>query len=209
MRTPYSASTTRVCSPTPHSRRIGSGARNAASSPGGTIDEPVGLAQVGGHLGDELGRRHPDARREADLAAHRLADLPGDRLRGTEEGLAAGHVEERLVDRDLLEQRREPPEDLHDAPALAAVLRAVDGEEGAARAERGRRPERHRGMDAEGTGLVAGSRHHAPGPRVAPDDDRAAAQLGPVALLHRREERVEVDVEDRGAASHPPIIAAT
>jgi hypothetical protein len=30
-----------------------------------------------------------------------------------------------------------------------------------------------------------------------------------VALLHRREERVEVDVQDRGSVSHPPIIAAT
>ena len=64
-------------------------------------------------------------------------------------------------------------------------------------------------MDAEGTGLVAGGRHDPAGPRVAPDDDRPAAQLGTVALLHRREEGVEVDVEDRGAVSHPPIIAAT
>jgi hypothetical protein len=60
-----------------------------------------------------------------------------------------------------------------------------------------------------GTGLVAGSRHHPPGPRIAADDHRPAAQLGPVALLHGREERVEVHVEDRRAVSHPPIIAAT
>jgi hypothetical protein len=168
---------------------------------------PPPLPQVRGDLGNELRRRNPDAGRQADLLADGRLDPAGDPLRRAEERLAPGDVEERLVDRDLLEQRREPPQDLHDAPALAAVLRAVDGEEGAARAERGRRPERHRGMDAEGTGLVAGSRHHPAGLRVAPDDDRPAAQLGPVALLHRREERVEVDVEDRGARAHAPMIA--
>ena len=36
-------STFAVFSPTPHSREIGSGARNAASSPGGTTTSPSGL----------------------------------------------------------------------------------------------------------------------------------------------------------------------
>ena len=43
MRTPYSASDAPVRSPTPHSREIGSGARKAASSPGGTTTSPSGL----------------------------------------------------------------------------------------------------------------------------------------------------------------------
>jgi hypothetical protein len=64
-------------------------------------------------------------------------------------------------------------------------------------------------VDPEGAGLVARGRHDAAGPRVATDDHRPVAQLGPVALLHRGEERVEIDVEDRGAGSHMPIIAAT
>ncbi len=44
---------------------------------------------------------------------------------------------------------------------------------------------------------------------AAADDDRLAAQLGPVALLDRGEERVEVDVQDgrRGGATHGAIIA--
>ena len=44
VRTPYSArATPRCCSPTPHSREIGSGARKAASSPAGTTTSPSGL----------------------------------------------------------------------------------------------------------------------------------------------------------------------
>ena len=43
VRTPYSASAARVWAPTPHNRAIGSGARNAASSPGATATSPSGL----------------------------------------------------------------------------------------------------------------------------------------------------------------------
>ncbi len=43
VRTPYSARTVAVFSPTPHSRQIGSGARNIASSPGATTTSPSGL----------------------------------------------------------------------------------------------------------------------------------------------------------------------
>jgi hypothetical protein len=38
------------------------------------------------------------------------------------------------------------------------------------------------------------------------DDDRPAPQLRPIALLDRREEGVQVDVEDRPRV-HRPIIA--
>ncbi len=43
VRTLYSASAIAVFSPTPHSRAIGSGARNASSSPSGTTTSPSGL----------------------------------------------------------------------------------------------------------------------------------------------------------------------
>ena len=41
--TPYSLRAAAVCPPTPHNLEIGSGARNAASSPGGTTTRPSGL----------------------------------------------------------------------------------------------------------------------------------------------------------------------
>ena len=51
-------------------------------------DQPVGLAQVRGDLGDELRRRDPDAGGQPDLVADGRLDPPGDRLRRAEQRLA-------------------------------------------------------------------------------------------------------------------------
>ena len=106
VRTPYSASAAAVFSPTPHSRQIGSGARKAASSPGRHHDQPVGLAQVRRDLGHELGGRDPDRGGQPDLVAD--ASLIARAIVGPSPNSAAepGHVEERLVDRDGLDERR-------------------------------------------------------------------------------------------------------
>ena len=53
----------------------------------------------------------------------------------------------------------------------------------------------HRRADAVGPGLVAGREHDS-----HPDDHRTAAQATVVSLLDRREERVEVGVQDRRLA---------
>jgi hypothetical protein len=55
-------------------------------------------------------------------------------------------------------------------------------------------------MDAELARLVAAGADDAARVRVAADDHGLAAQLRMVALLDRREERVEVDVDDGQAA---------
>ena len=86
---------------------------------------------------------------------------------------------------------------------LAGLVPApVNRQERAVGAQPVRGPERHRGVDAERARLVAGRRDHAPLRRVgAADDHGLPAQLRPIALLHRGEERVQVDVED-GAGRH-------
>jgi hypothetical protein len=53
----------------------------------------------------------------------------------------------------------------------------------------------HRRLDAEGLGLIARREDD-----TAADDHRFPAQLGIVALLDRREEGVEVGVQDRRSA---------
>src|SRR5664280_636814 len=55
-------------------------------------------------------------------------------------------------------------------------------------------------MHSELAGLVAARADHTSRPRVAADDHGLAAQLRPIALLPRREERVEVDVDYAEAA---------
>ena len=120
-----------------------------------------------------------------------------------------GDVEERLVDRDRLDLRREPAKDGHDVARRLLVAPAVDRQEHAVRAAPDRLAQRHRRVDAEPARLVARRRHDPAAARVAADDDRLAAQLRAVALLDGREERVEVDVEDRPLGHgryHPPSV---
>ena len=65
-----------------------------------------------------------------------------------------------------------------------------------------RAPDAHRRLDAARLRLVAGGEHDA-----APDDHGPAAELGVVALLDGREERVEVGVQDRRLRAHEHMFA--
>ena len=197
--TPYSARTARVWAPTPHRRQIGRGARNASSPPAGTTTRPSGLRRSDAILATSLVEATPtDA---VNWASARIAARIRTAISwgGPKSASRAGDVEERFVDRDLLDARREPAEDLHHGAARLAVAVAVDREEGAVRAERGRGPEGHRGPHAEGTRLVAGGADDPARAGIAAHDDRPATKLGPVSLFDRGEERVEVDVQDRRA----------
>jgi hypothetical protein len=123
--------------------------------------QPVRLPQVRADLGDQLRRGDPDRCRQLELVADRVLDPAGDRGAVTEQGLRGGDVEEGLVDRDRLHQRREAPQDGHDLAAHALVLGAVDRDEDAVGAEAPGRPDRHSRVDAERAGLVRGRAHDA------------------------------------------------
>ena len=69
-------------------------------------NQPVGLGDLGGDLGQVLGAGDADGDRQGKFVAHPPADGCGDLGRRAEEVLAAGHVGESLVDRDALDQRR-------------------------------------------------------------------------------------------------------
>ena len=203
--TPSLASVSSILGPTPQSRRTGSGARKAASVAGSDHRQAVGLAHVGGDLGHELGARDADRGGELRLVADRLLEVAADRLAGAERPLAAGRVEERLVDRDRLDAVAEALQDRHDARGLARVALHVGVQIDAFRAAAPRLGDRHRARDAEAPRLVGRGRDDAAPAsalRVGADDHGLAAQLGPVALLDRRVERVHVDVQDRAGRSH-------
>ena len=161
-------------------------------------DQPVGLAQVTGNLGHEPIRRDTDRHGQLRLVVDSLLQLLGGLLAVAEELLRAGQIEERLVDRERLDQRREAPEDGHDLLAHGVVLGTVDGHEDALRAERAGRAQRHGRAHAELARLVGGRADDAAvvGAATA-DDDRLAAQRRVVALLDGRKERVEVRMQDR------------
>ena len=112
-------------------------------------------------------------------------------------------VEERLVDREPLDQRRRLPEDLEHRLARLGVGREARRHDDGARAQPARLRTAHRGAHPVRLGLVA-RREHDP----AADDHRAPAQLRGVALLDRGEERIEVGVQDRGLSGHEHMFAS-
>ena len=192
---PRSRSLRAVTGPTPHSASIGSGCRNSSSRVGRHDEQAVGLCDAARDLGEELGPRDPDRDRQADLARARArrsraaisAGVPGDPAH-------PAHVEERLVDRQrprrpatCPRRPRRPPCSPPSTPSIRGGTTTACGH------SRRASPAAHRALHAERLRLVAGREHHA-----AADDHRPPAQPRVVALLDRREERVEVGVEDRG-----------
>ena len=101
------------------------------------------------------------------------------------------HVEERLVDREPLDERCRVLEQGEHGLARLRVRRHASRHDDRVRAETLRLALAHRGADAVRLRLVACGQHDA-----AADDDRAAAQPAVVALLDGGEEGVEVGVED-------------
>jgi hypothetical protein len=162
--------------------------------------EPVGLAQVGGDLRHQLRRSHAHRSGEADALADRLLQRAGDLVTLSERAAAAGDVEEGFVDRDRLHAVGEPPEHLHDLAGDAGVLLHVGRHVDSVRAQAPGLRDGHRAADAEAPGLVrrgGDDAASAPASRIGAHDHGPAAEVGMVALLDGRVERVHVDVEDR------------
>ena len=156
-------------------------------------EEPVGLGNPARDLGEELRPRHTDRDRQADLLSHLLPQAHGDLGRRSHAPLHPADVEERLVDREPLDDRSRVLEHPKYGLARFGVGRHPRRHDGRLRAEAAGRRRAHRGADAVRLRLVAGRQHD-----PQPHDHRAAAQAWVVALLDGREERVEVCVQDRG-----------
>ena len=166
-------------------------------------EQPVRLVLVGGELGEELVVGHAgrgvEPGRRLDLA------LDGARDLGRRRTVPArfGNVEIGLVQRQGFDHLRVAMEHLVDLRGDGAVDVEAWGHEQEVRALPARRDARHRGTHAELPRLVARRRDHASGLRSA-DRERLAAQARIVALLHRRVERVHVDVDDLALLAHAP-----
>ena len=194
---PRSCSLAAVTRPTPQSRSTGSGWRNSSSPSGGTTSRPSGLATPLATLARNLVRATPTVIGSPTCSRTRAAQPRGD-LRGrSRDPLEPADVEERLVDRQPLDQRRRVVEDLEDGLAGVGVGVHARPHDDGLRAEPARLPRAHRGPHPVCLGLVARREHHA-----RPDDHGAAAQAGIVTLLDRCVERVQVGVQDRGLVRH-------
>ena len=128
-----------------------------------------------------------------DALAQSRADLPG----GAEQSQGARDIEERLVDRERLDQRRDLAEQPHHLRRVVRVPLEVRLEHDRLRAAAQRHGHRHRRVDAVLAGLVGGGGDDRT-QRPVPDDDRLADQLGMLEQLDGGEERVHVHVQDVG-----------
>ena len=124
--------------------------------------------------------RRTRSRKRAAISHRRARDPPHP-----------AHVQERLVDRHPLDHGRHVVEDPEDLLARGRVGLEARRDDDHVRAQLARLAPGHRRLDAEGLRLVARGQHDAP-----TDDHRTALQARIVALLDRREERIQVRVED-------------
>ncbi len=136
-------------------------------------DQPVGLFPVGGQLGQEFVGGDTGRGGEMQFVFDPILDSGGDRDRVGVQPLHPGDVEERLVERQRLDERREGGQDVPDLHGNPGVFFMVPRYEDALGAEPPRLAHRHGRMDAVAAGFVRGGGNDAP-PADAADDDRPA-----------------------------------
>jgi len=162
----------------------------------------VRLGNPARDLGEELRAGDADGDGQTDDLEHVAPQLRGDLGRRPRDPPQATHVEEGLVDRDALHERRRVREHLEHRLAGLAVGREPGRDDDRVGAEAARPPSAHRRAHPTGPRLIARREHHA-----AAHDDGAPAQPRVVALLDRRVERVEVSMHDGGGFGHEHMFA--
>ena len=118
------------------------------SALGGDHSEAVGLAMVGGELGDELAVTDPGRRGEARLLGDPAADVLRDGSGGAEAAAVLGHVEIGFVEAQRLDQVGIIEEDRPDLLRHRAINVEVRLDENQLRAAALRRHRRHCRADA-------------------------------------------------------------
>ena len=114
VRRPSRPRTSSARSPTPHSALTGSGCRKSSSPSAGTTSRPSGLQRADAILATNLTGATPTEQVMRLLLADLRPDQLRDRPRRAQPALRAGHVEERLVERERLHFRGDRAEDGHD-----------------------------------------------------------------------------------------------
>ena len=166
---------------------------------GGELADAGGFVHAGGQLGQQLGGPDADGAGDGVRVVDLLLDAVSDGARRAEQPPAAGDVEVGLVDGRHLDEVGVLLQQLDQRPVDGEVGLHVDRQEHPVRAEPLGLRDGQRAVHPVGARLVGTGRDHAPPPALAADDDRQAAQLGSARLLHRGEEGVHVEVEDRSA----------
>ena len=157
--------------------------------------EAVGLAVVGGNLGQEFIIGNAGGGDEVEAFANLLLDFAGDIDGQFNARLVLGNVEEGLVERDRLDDVGVFVEDFVNLFGNRLIDLHPSGDEDKVGAEPLRRNGGHGGVDAELARLIAGCGDDTSLVGVA-DGDRLAAQFGIVALFNGGVEGIHIDMYD-------------
>src|SRR5579872_706075 len=168
-------------------------------------DEPVGLLDIAGDLGEKFIGGDADRRDEPQALSDLALDAPADFNRRTEEQLAPRHVDKRFVERERLDDRRKAIQDLANLFGHLGIKIEPGAQHDCVRTkpERGRCG--HGAMNAELANGIIRRRHHAAPLGRPPDNERLPHELGPLAFLDRGVEGIHVDVEDHDD-SYPELL---
>ena len=189
---PFSASLALVTGPTPHISSTGSSCRKREFGRRIDDDQPVGLGDLRGDLGEVLGARDADRDRQAELVADAAPDLPGDlgsasRTRCSQPATSA---KASSIEMRSTSGVKSPRTAIAASPSRWYSSKWPPTKRSCGQSSRAA-PAGHAAAHAERLGLVGGGQHHA-----AADRDRLAAQRRIEQLLDRGVERVEVGMED-------------
>src|SRR5439155_4763800 len=168
----------------------------------------VRFRHVRGHLCDGLVRGNTDGARKAFPLPHGRLDAGGVACGFIEPLHLTRHIEERLIDADVLEDVRVGSEDLDHALRGGRIPIVVRSQEDGLRGFVPRRANRHATSDPELPRFVTGRHHNAASAtlfRICADDHRLADELRILPPLHAHVERVHVHMEDH--AGHGPRTA--
>ena len=161
-------------------------------------------AHVPGVVGLRLARRHfrhglagaePHGNGQAGLADHALPELAGE-LPAPKEAVHPTEVRVEFVDGTLFADRHGFPHDLRHDFRLLGIGHRVAPNHDRFRAHRPGHLHGHPGVHPKPPRLIAAGRHHASVARPS-NQDGPAFEARVHAPLHRHEEGVEVQVQDR------------
>ena len=161
-------------------------------------DEAVGFLHVAGDLGEVAVGGHADGAAESDanVLVDGLLDLEGDLAGAGRLLLAAHELADHLVDGWVVRDGAGEVDGLGDGVGVLGVFGVAAFDEDDAGAELFGFANLGSGLDAEGFGLVAGGDADGGVGHGGDDGERFAAVFLVKLLLDRREEAVEVNVEE-------------
>ena len=169
-------------------------------------EEAVGLAPVGGDLGEELVGGYSGGGGEVLFGADLLANGLGDFGGSGKVGFIFGDVEIGFVEGERFDQVGVAEEDFADAAGDVAIAGEVGRDEDSIGTETFCLDRWHSRADAEFAGFVRGGADN--GALAAPGDNNGlATKLRIIALLDGGVEGVHVDVDDL-AGGHDPALEA-